>query len=280
MQLRERAVLQEAAGKRVSVVEGDRGERLVLKRYPGPTRAARLERAFLRAAASRPLDSLEVPRVVADGDDFLLTGFVEREHQTRDTILERAWTAGDVRLWVRGLLEFQALPLPARLFSFRQRVLGWLYPVFRAAALWRDLPRRGVAAGLVARYVFARPFFRNVATHYDLQTHNYAFRIGARKMSLLDFEFSYCRGDPLFDLLYFVTIPVARLEEWTIQRDLVREFLAQWKGSRAGLRTRVRLILLVCNAGRRRALDAEEYRDNVALLSDQARFRRWWQSLG
>lgn len=260
-------VLQEAAGKRVLLVEEPDGKQSVLKRP-----CARLEREFLRAVAGRAFRSLDFPRLLDEGDDFVRVAFLDREHHTRDSILERRWTPEDVRLWVDGLLEFQRIRLPARPFGAKRRVLGWMYPVFRALQMRAPL-------GPTLSYALARPFFRNRTCHYDLQTYNYAFRVGARKMSLLDFEFSYYSGDPLFDLLYFCSIPTVRLEDWTFQKELVREFLRRSPQRCAAARTR--LILLVCQAARARFLPGKRaaYTPNLALLRDRARFRAWFDAL-
>jgi len=236
----------------------------------GGSRSA-FEREFLRRAPHDRLQSLALPRLRAVYADGYLIDYHEREHHTRDTIVDRAWGDEDVRRFVGGLREFQSIRVPRRAFSWRRRVLGWAYPAYR---LFR-LDRR--TALLCLRYVLARPCWRNVLTHYDLHTYNYAFAADGR-MSMIDFERMYASGDPLYDLLYFCTIPPVRLEDWTFQRRLLRALLRR-RTPFARLRTRV--ILLQCNLGRLRAshTPSAPYRDNVELLRDGRRYRSWWRAV-
>ena len=69
------------------------------------------------------------------GEDYLRLEFIEREFCTRETILERTWTDEEIRVFVDGLAEFQALRLPRQLFSWKQRLLGSCYPVWRGGSL-------------------------------------------------------------------------------------------------------------------------------------------------
>ncbi len=200
-----------------------------------------------------------------------LIDFCEREHQTRDTIQQRDWSDDDVRAFVRGLREFQEIAVRTLPFSRRHRLLGWAYPAFRLLSLDKR------SAVLCLGYMLARPMWKNALTHYDLHTFNYAFTPDGR-MSMLDFERMYASGDPLFDLLYFCTIPPVRMDAWTFQARLLREFLHE---ETPFARLRARVILLQCNLGRGRysGVAPEVYEDNVALLRSGRRFRAWWRRI-
>lgn len=287
--LRPREVLQETAGRRVLLAEAPGGERYVVKQTDPARPGAKVERAFLRGVCDRTFTHLRLPRLVEEGEDYLVMEFVAREAHTGATILEREWSDDDVALWVGGLREFQAIELPAAPFTRRQKLAGSLYPVVRALDLWRRFGKRlpGGAArvlpGLLARNVAARASVRLVATHYDFHTYNYAFCTAEARMSLLDFEFSYYLGDPLWDLLYFLTQPETALDAWTFQRPLFRRFLASGRGEPA-LAARARLILLDQCLGRVVNVpeDAPRYATyfaNAERLCDDRWFRRWFRGL-
>jgi hypothetical protein len=286
--LRPRKVLQERAGRRVLLAEAPDGARFVLKQVDPGAAGTRVERAFLRSVRDRAFRFLRLPRLVDEGDDYLVTEFVAREARTGATILERRWSESDVALWVDALREFQEIEMPAAPFTRRQRLAGSLYPVVRALDLWRRFGARMPAGaaralpGLLARNIAARPSVRLVATHYDFHTYNYAFCTGEDRMSLLDFEFSYYLGDPLWDLLYFLTQPETPLDAWTFQPALFRRFLEG--RTEAALATRVRLILLVQCLGRALNLPGDSpryatYFANAERLCDDRWFRRWFAAL-
>ena len=231
------------------------GRPQVLKCYGAKPAVQQREQAFYESAARQSYEHLLVPRLLKVGDGYAITEFVEREVLTRRTVVERIWTAADVDLWVRALLEFQATPMPRHHFSIKKQVLGLAYPVVRTGELLGrvgsglSLADRGSAYAMMARYSALRPFIRNVLVHYDLQTSNYTFAVGTRKMSMLDFEFSYYEGDPLFDVVYYCTIPVMDLADWDVQRRLLARYVAlsQSEGiALAGWQHRTRLILLLC----------------------------------
>lgn len=262
------------------------GRKLVLKRYIAAFEQFEKERDFLLRGGHSSLRALYLPEVIESGEDFLLLEFVPREHLTRETVSTREWTDDDIDLWVKGLLEFQQLQPNRRVFSIRHQLAGLAYPVVRMV---KQLGLRGPTLSLrqklmIARLLFSylamRPFFRNLCTHYDLQTYNYTFMIERRRVSMLDYEFKYYLGDPYFDILYYVTIPPVRWSEWTFQRRLLIAFFSSMKGRRkvnVGRETRIRLILLGCNIGRHLYFDKDPekqrvYADNIRDLLDNGSF--------
>ncbi|MDH3591368.1 MAG: hypothetical protein OER88_05790 [Planctomycetota bacterium] len=282
-----RETLRDSKRREVLLVVDPRGERFVLKRYRD-RRGAAQERAFLRSARTRPFRHLRVPRLVQEGDDFVVVEYVDREHATDRAGLARVWSPSDVRLWIDALLEFQGTWLPPHLFSRRQRFLGALYPVWRTAHLWMRfrsrLPKRlgALLPRILGAYVRVRPRFEGVQTHYDLDGSNYAFCRASRAMSMLDFELPYYRGDPLFDVIYQLTLCARPYEDWTVQSVLLSEYVrrAARHGHRmVGLVPRIRLIALQCTLGclcyHHAAADLRVHARNLELLLDARRFRRW-----
>ncbi len=282
-----REVLRDTPRRNVVLMESDAGERFVLKRYRDARGAAR-ERAFLRFGRGRGWRYLHVPRIVEEGDDFVLVEHVARETTNDRAGLERDWARGDVDLWVHALLEFQEAEFPWRAFTWRERIAGALYPAWRTMWLYRRfrtrLPRRlgRVLPALVAAYGIARLRFRGVTTHYDLHGENFAFARSARRMSMLDFELPYARGDPLFDVVYRLVLSATRFSEWTIEAELLRAYVrcAEKRGhAMVGLGARVRLIALQCTLGCMLYHDdrdeVDRHRANLQLLLRGAPLRRW-----
>lgn len=293
-QLRRLQTLQATASAVVSLLEDSTGSRFVLKEYLSTRSRMQRERDFLLNCRSQRLRYLRLPEVVGATDRQLLLEYVPREHLTRDDVLSRVWTQDEIGLWVCGLLELQRLSLEHRNFTLKERLIGFAYPVTRIVdqvKRSRTLPALSTAAVLkisvlAARYLVTRLFFRNVLTHYDLQTLNYTFALDGQHMSLLDFEFAYYRGDPFFDVLYYLSIPPVRFRDWTFQKLLLREFLsrsAQKRRVNFGRRHRVRLILLMCNIARWRYFDTNNdirlvYEANIRDLLDSESYAALWKS--
>lgn len=111
--------------------------------------------------------------------------------------------------------------------------------------------------------------------------------LGKRRMSMLDFGFSYYLGDPYFDILYYITIPPARFGDWTFQRRLLAAFLSEVENERqvnSGRFERIRLILLCCNIARYSFFkDHQErqriYADNIRDLLDANDFEAFWRTV-
>lgn len=287
------SVLQETNRTSVCLVTDNEGTKQVLKvnhNWSTGRRYTNVERQFLTHVDHHGLTYLNVPRVFGYGDNYVLMEYVEREHLTRDTIKERLWSNDDIQVWVRGLLEFQDLQISREWFSPRRRVMGFLFPVIRLFLLlpkaFHVIGRRALhkVVWLAFTYSLARFHFRNKTTHYDLQTYNYSFQKDKRKASLVDFELSYYMGDPLYDVLHYVSIPVQKITLWTFQSRLVGAYLAESRESCRYASCRARLILLVCNINRylRFKDDAAKqdiYRDNIRMLLSAEAFNSWFSRL-
>jgi hypothetical protein len=287
------AVLKDANSTSVYLATGAGGKKCVLKVYRATSKNggnAAVERNFLAWINREKLEFLHVPRLLDYGDNYMLMEYVEREHWTRDTILERKWPDVDVKLWVKGLVEFQNMRIPKSWFSLKQRIMGFMYPAILAAILLPKCSRvigmrdRFRLIGLAVRYGLARFHFRNKVTHYDLQTYNYSFCTDREKASLLDFELSYYMGDPLYDVLYYTSIPVQKIPSWTFQTRLINTYLAESRERGKHLRCRMRLILLVCNLNRylyfRDESDKKSvYLDNIRMLLSDGAFNTWFSEI-
>jgi hypothetical protein len=286
-------VLSESSRGHVWLLSDAEGRKLVVKRYHAGLQRFEKERDFLLCGRRRPLAALYLPEVIDSGPDYLLLEFVPREHLTRETVSARNWTEDDIKLWVEALLEFQELRPRRRAFSVKEQLAGLVYPVARTSEqLLRyggrlTFRQRLVIVKMLAAYVVQRFLFRNVCTHYDLQTSNYTFMVGKRRMSMLDCEFSYFLGDPYFDILYYVTIPPVRWREWTFERQLLKTFFSLLNGRswvNKGRENRVRLILLSCNIMRYLHFDDDPpkqrvYWDNICDLLDKGRFEALWRGV-
>lgn len=286
--LRLSSVIQYQGPKATFLLTDEVGSRYVLK-ASARINGLELERHFLLQIRNLNFEYIRFPKLIDFGANYLLLEFLDREHYTRETVTQRDWSLDDIRLWIHGLLEFQNIPMNSTFFSVKNRLMGIFYPVIRLILLipgsmhlfslksWTSI------AVIIFAYLSMRPFFRHVLTHYDLQTYNYTFMRSEPKMSILDFEISYFQGDPLFDILYFITIPINEIIRWTFQKDLLKEGLRQFreKGiNLAGQLTRIRLILLVCNLSRYHYFINDSakrmtYYNNIRFLLDRKAFR-WW----
>lgn len=287
--LRIENTIHSTSSKSIYFLVGENGERFVLKMYKYDRANSEIEQKFLSAVKHRKFEYIRFPNMIAHGNNYILVDYVEREHVTRDTILERQWSPDDVRLWVSGLREFQNIDIPSHYFSVKQRYMGIIYPVCRLLLLLPkcreliNLRAWGVVFKIVLNYSMARFSFKNALTHYDLQMYNYAFMSDKRKMSMLDFELSYYRGDPLFDVLYYISIPIRKFKDWTFQIDLLKEYIKQeYEGTwhSKSLLCRIRLILLVSNLSRYLGFinDSDKkkiYSENIRILLDSKSFSRW-----
>ena len=282
--------LQETESHRVELVRNSGGQRLVLKTYKVPSRMIDIELAVLRSLSNGQFEFLRIPELVAASDKCLVTSYVERSHYTRDTILHHAWTREDVTLFCSALREFQGQTVDQRLFTTKQRMMGVIYPVIRLALTLPAAFRTGglglanmpQLALMVVWYLIARLTFRNVLTHYDLTTLNYTFAPDHR-MSMLDFEFAYSSGDPMFDAIYYVTIPPIVMSDWTFQNEIVARQVCEAGGGLLAW-NRARLILTVCLLSRylffaNDRLQQSIVRDNVRNILSRSRFSAWKQRM-
>ncbi len=281
-------VLQETDTQRVEAIGGDDGERIVRKTYRRATRSFRIESEFLRVAGERRFQFLSLPTLLDAGDRWLTMTFVQREHQTRDSILRRDWTDANVVAFFGAVRELQQIPLPQSCFSVKQKVMGVNYPVSKLCLLHRRCLNAGILgmndsgwlARMLLQYTSARLMTRNCTVHYDLTTLNCAFTPSG-KLSILDFEFPYFGGDPLFDVCYFVTIPPVSITHWTFQAELIGQFIQH---DLRFAKCRVRLILTVCCLVRALFFDAssqerQQYLRSLETLRDIGTFTHFFDQL-
>lgn len=286
--LEHESVLQETKSCIVSKVSRD-GQSYALKQYTERNQSFCIESEFLASLIASEFRSLVLPEIVDCGNRHLLMTFVHRETQTRETICDRAWTADDIESVCEAIEEFQSISLSRRLFSVKQIVLGFNYPVVRAALVFAPALRCRLlsmigcvkAMLMMIRYTMLRPFLRNRTVHYDLTTLNCAFTPDGR-LSILDFEFPYYKGDSVFDVIYFITIPPRSIEQWTFQNSVLKRFVGRNPGFASEFRCR--FILLVCCLSRavhfqNSDLEQQAYIDSIDLLLDRRRFRSWWMSM-
>ncbi len=287
--LRIEKILHSTGSKIIYYLVDKNGKRFVLKFNKHNKTKLRTEQKFLTRIKNLPFRYVRFPQLIEYGTNHILIDYIEREHWTRETILEKKWSYNEIQLWVSGLREFQNVDMPRNHFSLKQRLMGFIYPVFRVFIL---LPKcrklisfraLGVILKLTLSYSLSRFFFKNTLTHYDLQMYNYTFMNNEKKMSMIDFEMPYYGGDPLFDVLYYISIPIRKFEDWTFQIDLLKEYIKQeYEGAwhSKSLLCRMRLILLVSNLSRYLGFinDGDKkkiYSENIRILLDSKSFSRW-----
>ena len=284
------SILQETASTKVGLVDTVEGEPLVLKLCKQSCPYLGLEGKFLHLASTIKHQYLETPRLIASGPDYLLMSFVERENQTRDTILNRDWSDENIHTFCEGIKEFQRINLPSKTYTIKQHLMGIAYPVVKLLQVLPSCRKRGLiswkdmmkSCWLAIIYLLYRPLFRNVTTHYDLTTYNCAFTPSGL-LSMLDFELGYALGDPFFDICYFLAIPPQAIQDWKFQSKALAMF--KKNNSQWGQRHRVRFILLVCSLVRMVHFENEcheqnNHKQSISILLDTNTYRKWWVSLG
>jgi hypothetical protein len=268
------------------VAELSGGPPLILKvnkLFPGKLRR---EADLLQLAEAHELKHLKLPRIVDRSDHWMLMDCVQLEHYTRDTILLKAWTTAEAEKWIAALQEFQQIPQSSRGFSKKEKLKGAFYPLIRLIELRKavnkrlSLWRRVQLGWMALRYLAYRPLLRQVTVHYDLNTFNFTNEQGSEKMLMIDFEAGAYRGDSLYDILYYLTIPTVRLEDWVFQRTLLGTWFRASEGKERFLSQRLRFQLVVlCLQRIQRFIDdpekAQVYVDNLDLLFNGSRYRNW-----
>lgn len=258
-------VLHRSDSSCVELCEMD-GRFVVRKTYTARFEFKEVEADFLRHVDHSKLRFLRIPKILFENRNTLVTTYVEREQQTRDSILLRHWSSDDFARLIGAMREFQTIDVPKSCFSRKQRWMGVCYPVVRMCLDIRKLKRRGWLPPGVVRYCSAmatgylrRRFgIQNVLTHYDLNTTNCAFCPDGA-VSLVDFDLIYYLGDPLFDLCYFATIPCQAIQEWGFQRELLSRAMHSYGASW----NRVRFLIVVCSLSRMHFFRRDEMRRNV-----------------
>lgn len=278
-------VLQQSDRNSTTLLESPSGELVVEKKFLQKPQSLNIEISYLRKNGGQQFHYLEIPRLLEIKPDSILISFVERDEYTRDTILERKWSPTDVDSFCRGVEEFQKTRILSRWFNPWRQCLGRYFVQIKAVQLFRKACR---GLGLVLRekkeflsllfqYSIDTSTVQFVTTHYDLNTLNYTFTPSG-KMSILDFELAYYLGDPLYDVMYYMTIPTVRISDWTFQKQVLNRFL-EIEGKTPNNLRRARFLLLICSIMRffhfkDRDWQREEYRENIRLLLDKKAFRR------
>lgn len=248
------------------------------------------ESAFLRLASLREFRHLKLPRILDHGPGWMLMEHVRLVPYTRDSVLEKDWSAEQIERWVGALYEFQSIPQSSAGFRVREKLKGACYPLLRFFELRKAVRKRVRGARLLQlawmlfQYLCYRPFLRQVTTHYDLNTFNFTNEAGSDRMLMIDFEAGAFRGDRYYDILYYLTLPTVSLDQWTFQRRLLREWVRRAESDRRFLPARLRLqLILLCIQRIQRFHDApdkaEVYVRSLDTLFDRAAYGRWLQGL-
>ncbi|MFZ2055757.1 MAG: hypothetical protein WAU81_16335 [Candidatus Aminicenantales bacterium] len=292
--------LQTTGFREVHLIADKNSKKHILKIYDLGSKRARLaslffqiEKYFLSSVAKLSFEHIQFPRLLGSGRNYLIIEFVEREVFTRESILDKKWSVEDTRLWVMALMEFQGIEMPGNLYPATRRLIGSLFPVVRLCQILpkcrRILSVRDFISVfiIVLSYIMVWRSIEKKLVHYELHTSHFAPMKGKQKMSLIDFELSYYKGDPLVDILYYISIPIKRFREWSFQKELLREYV---KLSFSGgvhlseLFYRIRLILLMFHIVRYfEFVDVPNYREvyfeNLSILLDKKRFRQFYEDI-
>jgi hypothetical protein len=285
-------ILQNSQRKVVYLMENKNLNKYVLKIFKYYDRNIKKEISFLKNVGNLDFRYICFPKLIESDRNYLLLEYHDRKYFTRDTILKKKWLPGDILIWVSGLIEFQNIPTSSKYYLLKERIKGFFYPIYIFyTRLFRFYPIIGIkgllgAFKLTLYYFYFRLFIKNVNTHYDLQTYNYTFLENEKKMSMLDFEMGAYKGDPLYDVVYYISIPVQGISQWTFQLDLLQKYIKETgmthRFSR-GLFHRLRLIILVCNlCFYLQFLDdnlkKKVYLDNINFILSGSKFKTWYRN--
>ncbi|HMT30319.1 MAG TPA: hypothetical protein PKD91_13685 [Bacteroidia bacterium] len=233
------------------------------------------EYQFLSTASSLKFTYLKTPQVYAYSTGMILMEYLDCENYTRDTILDKNWSPQECKKWINALNEFQSIPTSSKGFTFYEIVKGALYPVIRSLEIRKQIFRTLTFRELLTftyfliQYKLIRLFIKNVTTHYDFNTFNFTNLRGSDKMSLIDFEMGAYKGDSLYDLLYYISLPTTAIDNWTFQSILLEEWTKMNKTPFQKIRIKVILCIISFQRIRRfekEPLKAEIYRKNLRRL--------------
>jgi len=248
------------------------------------------EKEFIKAANNHNLEYLKVPKLYNSGESYILIEYVDRMHTTRDTIIDYDWTKDKINLWTNGLLEFQSLDTPKKCFSLTKRTISRLFPIIRFLQLikythFRFTNSNRLVLSLIIKYFFQIFNIKLVTTHYDLQTYNYCFSYD-NIMSLIDYEFSHYRGDPFYDIIYYISIPIVLIHDWTFQFQLLKSFVNNGEFKINISSSRLRFLLLLCQLQRYHTFKkkgelvyCKVYQENIISILDNNQFYNFFNKL-
>jgi hypothetical protein len=290
--LKKVSVLQNSQRKVVYLMENENLGKYVLKIFRVYDRNIKKEIIFLKTVSNLDFRYICFPKLIESDRNYLLLEYHDRKYFTRDTILKKKWLPVDILIWVSGLIEFQNIPTSYKIFSPKERIKGFIYPIYifctRLFRFYHIIGIKGLlgAFKLALYYFYFSLYIKNVNTHYDLQTYNYTFLENEKKMSMLDFEMGAYKGDPLYDVVYYISIPVQGISQWTFQLDLLQKYIKETKMIHRfskGLFHRLRFIILVCNLCfylhfLKDNLKKKVYLDNINFILSDSKFKTWYRN--
>jgi len=243
--------------KKVLLLKDNKNNKYILKIYlVNIYREGReIEKKFLLTVKDKQFKSLIFPNIIDYGDNYLLMDYLHIYEYDKDAIINSKWSNDDIKLLISGLIEFQNIQVPSKFFSFKKRVFGFLFPPFKIITLLSDtklfnLTSLLILVKLIIFYILSIPFFKYTLTHHDLQRTNFTFHKMAKKIPMLDFESLYYLGDPFLDILHYLTTASYKLEDWTFQLKILREYIRAINQSGSYitlLSNKIRMILLIYN---------------------------------
>ena len=272
----------------VLLVRDSRGKLLVFKYYKFVRPTIQVEKQFLKFSQNIPFESLRLPQLIKTGDNFIILEFVPRHDWTRETILQYRWSDNDIKCWVAGLVEFQNIPFSCDFFNVKRKILGIYYPLVYFFRLWRkcyvSIPLYAwpIILCWAARYLVDAARTNRVFTHYDLQANNCALTRDKQKLSIIDFELPFYKGDQFFDIINYLMNPVCYFGRWSFQLKLWNEYVQQVIGNRnftQGERIRIRFLFFVRSLQRILYFDGDESareicRENMKFILSGSEFSR------
>jgi hypothetical protein len=103
-------------------------------------------------------------------------------------------------------------------------------------------------------------------------------------MSLIDFEMGAYKGDSYYDVLYYLSMPVSELSDWTFQKKILSGWLKMDPIKNRFLNIRIRALLCIISFQRIKRFKAEPllavpYRENLKLLLSKDAFTHWFHLL-
>lgn len=246
------SILQESKSKKVVLAFNKEKKKIVIKSFKETNRFIEREISFLKSFSEHKFSYLVFPKLISREHNFFLTEFVERKYYTRDSIAAMDWTDQNYISFISGLTEFQSIKREKKYFTKAEILKGFFFPAFIIFKnYWRvrrefSISEKVKILQAAFYYLFASIFNKKVSAHYDLQTTNFTFIEGSEKMSMLDMETGPYNGDEWYDIAYYCSIPVVKLEDWTFQRNLFASFLKilAKKKSQKTFKSRLRAILI------------------------------------
>ena len=281
--------LKKTEFKEVFLLKGNYHNKYILKIYLKNvnSKSQQMEKNFLRKIKNKKFDFLIFPEILACGKNFLLTNYIHRIEYDKATIRKRKWTTDNITLIVSALKEFQNIQIPSRYFSIKQRLLDPFLPVIKLAIFIPKIKKKINISQkniykLIYRYLYMYPQYTKTLSHNDLQISNFTFHNDYKKMSMIDFERLHFFADPLMDVLNYLVTASYKIENWTFQSKILKEYLSfvvTKKIINRALADRIKLILLFyCCSYFLSVKNIEiknSYFENIKFLSSDFSYNKW-----